>query len=125
MIYSCLASCLASFLMQYISIPVGSLLTCNGHGRCMSMAELALWAENNGDATDFTYGNDPNNPLTWDANRIHGCLCDEGFSGFDCSLVDCPRGDDPGTYDDHVEVGRLALYCMLHNNVLQKLMFTF
>ena len=23
---------------------------------------------------------------------------------YDCSLMDCPIGDDPGTYEDHVEV---------------------
>jgi hypothetical protein len=68
------------------------------------MAELALWANDNGDATDYVYGSDPNNPATWDKDRVHGCLCDTGFSGYDCSLVDCPIGDDPGTYDDHVEV---------------------
>lgn len=26
------------------------------------------------------------------------------FTGYDCSLRKCPRGDDPGTYDDHTEV---------------------
>lgn len=46
------------------SIPIG--------GRCMTMAELALAAESNGDATDYTYGEDPNEGSTWDAHRIHG-----------------------------------------------------
>ena len=26
------------------------------------------------------------------------------FSGYDCSLKSCPKGDDPGTYNDHCEV---------------------
>jgi hypothetical protein len=68
------------------------------------MAELALWADDNGDATDYTYGSDPNNALTWDYDRVHGCLCDAGFSGYDCSEKLCPTGDDPGTYDDHSEL---------------------
>lgn len=70
----------------------------------MTMAELALWANDNGDATEYEYGSDPNNPLTWDSDRVHGCHCDPGYSGYDCSLVDCPVGDDPGTYEDHQEV---------------------
>jgi hypothetical protein len=74
----------------------------------MSMSELALIANNNGDATDFTYGTDPNNFLTWDYDRIHGCVCDDGFDGYDCSLKKCPIGDDPGTYYDHSEVQLLS-----------------
>ena len=31
----------------------------------------------------------------WDYDMIHGCLCDEGYMGFDCSLRSCPKGDDP------------------------------
>lgn len=69
---------------------------CSGHGRCMSMAELALWANDNGDATEYVYGNEFNNFATWDFDRVHGCLCDPGFRGYDCSLIDCPIGDDPG-----------------------------
>jgi hypothetical protein len=71
----------------------------------MSMAQLALVATVNGDlAGGFTYGTDPNKPSTWDADRVLGCLCDEGYGGFDCSLRLCASGDDPGTYDDHSEV---------------------
>lgn len=38
----------------------------------MTMAELATFAEENGDATDYTYGEDPNEGSTWDAHRIFG-----------------------------------------------------
>jgi hypothetical protein len=31
----------------------------------------------------------------WDADRIQGCVCDEGFSGYDCSVAACPKGADP------------------------------
>jgi hypothetical protein len=82
----------------------GIVEACGLHGRCLSMNEMALWSEDNGDETDITFGDDPNNPITWEGKRIHGCLCDEGWHGYDCLLKTCPYGDDPGTYDDHVEV---------------------
>jgi hypothetical protein len=50
---------------EYMACPSTSAGVCNGRGRCMTMAELALWAQDNGDATDYTYGDDPNNFLTW------------------------------------------------------------
>ncbi|CAM9293856.1 unnamed protein product, partial [Hapterophycus canaliculatus] len=31
----------------------------------------------------------------WDADMIHGCLCDDGWEGYDCSLRACPKGVDP------------------------------
>lgn len=70
---------------------------CNGNGRCLTMAELALEARTNGEPIAITYGKTPNNPKTWDFNKIQGCACDAGFQGHDCSLRSCPRGDDPRT----------------------------
>merc|ERR1712167_486692 len=31
----------------------------------------------------------------WDANKIAGCVCDDGFSGHDCGSMKCPVGADP------------------------------
>ena len=87
----------------------GGLSTpCSMNGRCMSMRELAIWKQDNGEETLYTYGMNPNEPRTWDADRIHGCLCDPGYTGYDCSLRTCPKGDDPFTYDDHTEVQLLT-----------------
>lgn len=61
------------------------------------MNSLASLATINGDLANHTYGNTPNNPLTWDAFRIFGCLCDSQYTGYDCSLYTCPYGDDPNT----------------------------
>lgn len=33
----------------------------------------------------------------WDADILHGCVCDPGWIGHDCSQLECPRGDDPLT----------------------------
>lgn len=33
----------------------------------------------------------------WDAHMVRGCACDPGWGGFDCSLRQCPLGDDPLT----------------------------
>ena len=30
----------------------------------------------------------------WDAQRAQGCKCDAGYRGPDCSLKECPSGDD-------------------------------
>ena len=89
---------------EYMACGGGLENPCNGHGQCKSMMELALLANDNGDATDFTYGADPNNYDTWDGHRIHGCYCDDGYEGYDCSLRTCPSGDDPATYDQSDEI---------------------
>lgn len=44
-----------------------------------------------GQGTVYTYD------TVWDAHKLYGCLCDDGFTGYDCSLRKCPTGDDPGT----------------------------
>ena len=73
----------------------GESKSCSGHGRCLSMRELALLHEDNGGLAPLTYGSDPNAAITWDADRIFGCHCDEGYEGYDCSLRSCALGIDP------------------------------
>lgn len=68
---------------------------CSGHGRCLDMASLATMRTSNGEKAFVTYGDIPNDPLTWDKDRVYGCYCDEGYEGFDCSLKTCPIGPDP------------------------------
>lgn len=68
---------------------------CSGHGRCLDMASLAELQTNNGDKADITYGLTPNDPLTWDKDRVYGCYCDAGYEGYDCARRVCPQGPDP------------------------------
>jgi len=72
------------------------------------MELLAEKAELNGDATEHTYGKLPNDPATWDFNKMYGCMCDEGFEGYDCSLRSCPHGDDPRTIHQTYEIQSLT-----------------
>lgn len=87
---------------------------CSGHGRCLSMAQIAVLDEalplNNG---SFTYEGDEDSS-TWDEDMMYGCVCDSSWSvglgsgetqqpewfGYDCSKRRCPTGDDPRTDTD-------------------------
>jgi len=44
-----------------------------------------------GDVDINTWGN------LWASDKFQGCNCDGGWGGNDCSLRQCPRGDDPET----------------------------
>lgn len=44
----------------------------------------------NGGVGSFTYTN-------WEADMVMTCICDWGYTGGDCSLRMCPKGDDPVT----------------------------
>jgi hypothetical protein len=74
------------------------------------MEQLAVEATNNGDRADYVYGALSNNPATWDKSSVYGCLCDDGWNGFDCSQQSCQQGDDPGTYDQSNEVQLIQCY---------------
>ena len=89
---------------QYMTCPND----CSGHGECLSMSTLAQRNRVNGALTPFTYGTNPNDPLTWDSDQIFGCACAEGYHGFHCELRSCPYGDDPHTQHQHNAVQKLS-----------------
>jgi len=81
---------------------------CSGHGTCRSnqdfavdfseavfkeqVGEHASLAQNDASYYDYfivTYDQ------AWDAGLQYGCLCDIGFRGVDCSIVECPTSFDP------------------------------
>jgi len=67
---------------------------CSGHGKCLTMRRLADFAEQNGVPVDTTYGLNRNDPLRWDADASRGCVCDQGWTGYDCSQIACESGND-------------------------------
>merc|ERR1711939_752703 len=69
---------------------------CSGHGVCMNDDISNYHAAGNfnlpeGDVDINTWGN------LWASDKFQGCDCDGGWGGNDCSLRQCPRGDDPET----------------------------
>lgn len=72
------------------------LNNCSNRGKCISLRQLADTTRNR-DSLQYSYN-------LWDADKIYGCKCDDGYTGFDCSLRVCPHGDDPlttsGEYDE-------------------------
>lgn len=84
---------------------------CNGHGACMTIADISYWkgpdydpeVQNAGDGKGVVYTN-------WDKNSILMCDCDAGFFGSDCSLIYCPKGDDPLTLNQNYRTITLTVY---------------
>ena len=63
---------------------------CSGNGVCMSLREVSLYQ-------DFTTYYNKLEYKDWDADMIHGCVCDEAWEGPACDQMSCPKGDDPTT----------------------------
>ncbi|KAG2973454.1 hypothetical protein PC119_g22908 [Phytophthora cactorum] len=47
----------------------------------------------------------------WDADKIMGCQCDPGFTGFDCSQRECPKGDNPLTTGQAYAIQDVTCVC--------------
>jgi len=78
---------------------------CSGHGICMSMRDAGLYYDGmslNHSSTSYSL---------WDADVIFGCVCDESFSGHDCSEQQCPSGIDPRDSVGSSETVELVCRC--------------
>uniref|UniRef100_A0A7S2RYU0 EGF-like domain-containing protein n=1 Tax=Rhizochromulina marina TaxID=1034831 RepID=A0A7S2RYU0_9STRA len=89
---------------EYMSCPLVDGVPCGGRGQCLSLRQA-------GSSWDGQALTRPNAPYTdpWDADKIFGCVCDMGFTGYDCSERQCPSGDDPLTTGQQNE--KLQLVC--------------
>jgi len=61
---------------------------CSGHGECFSLRTAAAMNDGHAFNRTTTYA-------LWDADVFHGCKCDPGYEGYDCSLRGCELGPDP------------------------------
>ncbi|EEY62815.1 uncharacterized protein PITG_15241 [Phytophthora infestans T30-4] len=77
---------------------------CSGNGRCISMRDAATLQDDRNFLVSTTYS-------LWDADKIMGCQCDPGFSGFDCSQRECPKGDNPLTTGQDYAIQEITCTC--------------
>lgn len=80
---------------------------CSGHGTCTTVADLAsggvfTFVDSRNTANYYDGVLKPFQYNIWDAQKNTKCVCDAGYSGADCSLRLCPRGDDPLTVTNPV-----------------------
>jgi len=75
---------------------MGCNADCNGHGSCVTMKEAAV-------ARDYKNLFYSTSYTLWDAEKIMGCVCDDGYTGYDCSLRKCVLGHDPLTAGSPVD----------------------
>merc|ERR1712118_140031 len=75
---------------------------CSGHGTCRSNQDFALdyseaiaIEQNVASSTAFYDYFLAQYNSAWDAGMNYGCLCDPGYRGPDCSLIECPTYMDP------------------------------
>ena len=60
---------------------------CSGHGVCRSLREAA------GDVDGRVLLADNSYDSVWDADMLYGCVCDVGYTGYDCSLRYVDNGE--------------------------------
>jgi len=77
---------------------------CSGHGQCRTDANSFYYI---GQTPKESFGNQipsyaqsvgaPTWAIHWPWLKYQQCHCDAGYEGDDCSLRECPKGDDPET----------------------------
>lgn len=79
--------------------------TCNGRGKCMTMADFGTLKDDVVGFYDASYTS------IWDATKITGCVCDATAYGPHCEYLKCPSGDDPMTTGQSNEVQEIYCLC--------------
>jgi len=74
--------------------------SCSGHGLCVADGDIRSVL----DGVNY-YGSDESFMLApqkqyWNAKMSHQCVCDQQYTGYDCSTRICPVGLDPATSCD-------------------------
>lgn len=77
---------------------------CNGNGMCYSLKAAAEMYDGFRLNRSTTY-------TQWDANMIYGCVCDQGWEGYDCSLQTCDVGPDPRVATSSTETVTFVCMC--------------
>ncbi|CAN0399749.1 unnamed protein product, partial [Discosporangium mesarthrocarpum] len=69
---------------------------CSGKGLCATLSQAAemYGMTRNAGVGSYVYS-------LWDADMSTMCVCDWGYTGADCSLRLCPKGDDPLTTEQN------------------------
>jgi len=77
---------------------------CSGHGSCRSNRDFAydfaVAKTNQLLQTHLSTEKFRSNYIAtyddaWDSNHLFGCLCDTGYRGPNCALIECPSSNDP------------------------------
>ncbi|CAM9881317.1 unnamed protein product [Chrysoparadoxa australica] len=64
---------------------------CSSNGICSTLKQAAeFYGYTSAGLNKYSYAN-------WEGNTAAMCICDWGFTGPDCSMKMCPKGDDPNT----------------------------
>jgi len=77
---------------------------CSGHGTCRSNRDFAydfaiaktnqlLQTHKSTEAYRENYR--VTYDSAWDSDHLYGCLCDRGYRGANCALIECPSSNDP------------------------------
>lgn len=74
---------------------------CSGHGLCVADGDIRSVL----DGVNYYGGGDADFLLSpqkqyWNAKMAHQCVCDQQYTGYDCSTRICPSGLDPSTSCD-------------------------
>lgn len=96
---------------------------CSGHGVCRTLREIATnrlnrkMISNEGGVKYYSGVQTAFDYTLWDADKAQACICDPGYTGHNCAMRDCPRGDDPITTSTRWSGGAASQYAKMYFEV--------